>query len=176
MEQLGSITAVAFDKTGTLTLGAPQQTDLQALDEARYDTDTILTWAAAAEHPSEHPLAQAIVAAAAERGLRLPTAEGFDSTPGSGVRATVDGHTVEVGSPRHLLYHYRRRRHSGSQPEAAGPHMVAASAARSAASYIPQNHNKTTSTISSTTSDTSSTTAPRQRFPHAQCPNPMQSA
>ena len=103
MEQLGSITAVAFDKTGTLTLGVPQQTDLRAFDEARYDADTILTWAAAAEHPSEHPLAQAIVAAAAERELRLPPAEDFASTPGRGVRATIDGHTVEVGSPRDLL-------------------------------------------------------------------------
>ena len=103
MEQLGSITAVAFDKTGTLTLGVPQQTDLRAFDEARYDADTILTWAAAAEHPSEHPLAQAIVAAAAERELRLPPAEDFASTPGRGVRATIDGHTVEIGSPRDLL-------------------------------------------------------------------------
>ena len=102
MEQLGSITAVAFDKTGTLTQGSPRLTDLKALEETRYDVDTILTWAAAAEHPSEHPLAQAIVAAAAERGLRLPAAENFDSAPGRGVRATIDGHPVEVGSPRDL--------------------------------------------------------------------------
>jgi heavy metal translocating P-type ATPase len=103
MEQLGSITAVAFDKTGTLTQGTPQLTDVETLDEARYDTDTILIWAAAAEHPSEHPLAQAIVAAATDRGLRLPMAQDFDSAPGRGVRATIDGHSVEVGSPRHLL-------------------------------------------------------------------------
>ena len=103
MEQLGSITAVAFDKTGTLTQGAPQLTDVATIDEARHDTDTILTWAAAAEHPSEHPLAQAIVAAANERGLRLPTAQDFNSAPGRGVRATIDGHNVEVGSPRYLL-------------------------------------------------------------------------
>jgi heavy metal translocating P-type ATPase len=103
MEQLGSITAVAFDKTGTLTQGAPQLTDVETLDEARHDTDTILTWAAAAEHPSEHPLAQAIVAAATERGLRLPTAQDFNSAPGRGVRATIDGHSIEVGSPGHLL-------------------------------------------------------------------------
>jgi heavy metal translocating P-type ATPase len=103
MEQLGSITAVAFDKTGTLTQGAPQLTDVETLDEARHDTDTILTWAAAAEHPSEHPLAQAIVAAATERGLRLPTAQDFNSAPGRGIRATIDGHSIEVGSPGHLL-------------------------------------------------------------------------
>ena len=56
-------------------------------------TDTILTLAAAAEHPSEHPLARAIVAAATDRRLHLPTVEEFDSAPGRGVRATVDGHT-----------------------------------------------------------------------------------
>jgi heavy metal translocating P-type ATPase len=103
MEQLGSITAVAFDKTGTLTQGAPQLTDVETLDETRHDTDTILNWAAAAEQPSEHPLAQAIVAAATERGLRLPAAQDFNSAPGRGVRATISGQTVEVGSPRHLL-------------------------------------------------------------------------
>ena len=103
MEQLGSITAVAFDKTGTLTLGTPQLTDVETLDETRYDADTILIWAAAAEYPSEHPLARAIVAAAAERDLRPPTAQDFDSAPGRGVRAIVDGHSVQVGSPRHLL-------------------------------------------------------------------------
>jgi cation-transporting P-type ATPase J len=103
MEQLGSISAVAFDKTGTLTQGTPQLVDVEAVDETRYDTDIILTWAAAAEHPSEHPLAQAIVAAATEHGLRLPAARDFDSAPGRGVRATIDGHTIRVGSPRHLL-------------------------------------------------------------------------
>ena len=103
MEQLGSISAVAFDKTGTLTQGTPQLVDVEAVDETRYDTDTILTWAAAAEHPSEHPLAQAIVAAATEHGVRLPAARDFDSAPGRGVRATIDGHAIQVGSPRHLL-------------------------------------------------------------------------
>ena len=64
MEQLGSITAVAFDKTGTLTQGHAPTDRHRTVDEARHDTDTILTWAAAAEHPSEHPLGRAIVAAA----------------------------------------------------------------------------------------------------------------
>ncbi|MCW2529664.1 MAG: metal-transporting ATPase, partial [Pseudonocardiales bacterium] len=104
MEQLGLITAVAFDKTGTLTAGTPRLSDIAVLvEDSEHTADAILTWAAAAEHPSEHPLAQAIVAAARERGLSLPTVEEFDSTPGRGVRATIDGHTIEVGSPRHLL-------------------------------------------------------------------------
>ncbi|MDT5242680.1 MAG: cation-transporting P-type ATPase [Mycobacterium sp.] len=103
MEQLGSVTAVAFDKTGTLTQGTPRLSDIRALDESRYDTDTVLTWAAAAEHPSEHPLALAIVAAATDRRLPLPTAEEFGSAPGRGVRAMIDGHQIVVGSPQHLL-------------------------------------------------------------------------
>src|SRR6202045_289737 len=52
---------------------------------------------------SPRPLPQAIVAAPTDRGLRLPTAQDFNSAPGRGVRATIDGHTVEVGSPRHLM-------------------------------------------------------------------------
>jgi P-type E1-E2 ATPase len=103
MEQLGSVTAVAFDKTGTLTQGTPRLTDIWGLDETRHDTDTILTWAAAAEHPSEHPLGQAIVAAATDRGLTLPTVEEFDSAPGRGVRASINGHIIEVGSPQYQL-------------------------------------------------------------------------
>jgi cation-transporting P-type ATPase J len=103
MEQLGSVTAVAFDKTGTLTQGTPRLTDIWALDKARHATETILAWAAAAEHPSEHPLAQSIVAAATDRRLILPTVEKFDSAPGRGVRATINGHTIEVGSPQYLL-------------------------------------------------------------------------
>jgi heavy metal translocating P-type ATPase len=103
MEQLGSVTAVAFDKTGTLTQGTPRLSDIRALDESRYNADTVLTLAAAAEHPSEHPLAQAIVAAASDRRLHLPKVEEFDSAPGRGVRAIIDGHTIQVGSPQHLL-------------------------------------------------------------------------
>ncbi|MDP9168007.1 MAG: heavy metal translocating P-type ATPase [Actinomycetota bacterium] len=104
MERLGSVTAVAFDKTGTLTQGTPRLTDARALDGSRFDADTVLAWAAATEHPSEHPLARAIVAAATDRGLTLPTVTDFDSVPGRGVSVTLDGRTVEVGSPRQLLH------------------------------------------------------------------------
>jgi heavy metal translocating P-type ATPase len=103
MEQLGSITAVAFDKTGTLTAGTPHLSDIAVVEDSEHTADAILTWAAAAERSSEHPLAQAIVAAARERGLPLPAVEEFDSAPGRGVRATLDGHTIEVGSPQYVL-------------------------------------------------------------------------
>ncbi|MEU9858304.1 heavy metal translocating P-type ATPase [Streptomyces sp. NPDC047974] len=117
MERLGQIDAVALDKTGTLTEGTPYLTDLHPLtapapdsdapapdaDAHALDADALLRVAAAAEHPSEHPLARAVVEAARARGLELPPAEDFASTPGTGVSATVDGRAVAVGSPARLL-------------------------------------------------------------------------
>ncbi|MEU9069881.1 MULTISPECIES: heavy metal translocating P-type ATPase [Streptomyces] len=103
MERLGQIDAVALDKTGTLTEGTPRLTDLRPLAASGLDENTLLRLAAAAEHPSEHPLARAVVDAARARGLDLPPAEDFSSTPGTGVTATVDGQAVAVGSPARLL-------------------------------------------------------------------------
>ncbi|MEU2869654.1 heavy metal translocating P-type ATPase [Streptomyces olivoreticuli] len=99
MERLGRVDAVALDKTGTLTEGTPRVTDVRPLAGSGLDADELLAVAAAAEHPSEHPLARAVVRAARERGLRVPLAEGFTSSPGVGVTATVDGHAVAVGAP-----------------------------------------------------------------------------
>lgn len=102
MERLGTVDAVAFDKTGTLTEGRPQVTATQALP-GELDADAVLAFAAAAERHSEHPLAAAIVTAARDRDLPLPEATEFDSRPGRGVRATIDGRVIEVGSPAALL-------------------------------------------------------------------------
>ncbi|MGW5472222.1 heavy metal translocating P-type ATPase [Streptomyces chartreusis] len=103
MERLGKIDAVALDKTGTLTEGTPRVVDVRPLRERGLDEAELLMLAAAAEHPSEHPLARAVVDAARERGLDLPATEGFTSSPGIGVRAAVGGRTVEVGAPVRLL-------------------------------------------------------------------------
>ncbi len=104
MERLGQVDAVALDKTGTLTQGTPRLTALRPLDDGRgLDGNALLRLAAAAEHPSEHPLARAVVDAAGERGIALPVARDFTSTPGTGVTATVDGRAVAVGSPAALL-------------------------------------------------------------------------
>ncbi|MGW0755042.1 heavy metal translocating P-type ATPase [Streptomyces sp. NPDC002814] len=103
MERLGQVDTVALDKTGTLTEGTPRVTDVTPLPGSGLDESALLTLAAAAEHPSEHPLARAIVAAARERGLTLPETEDFDSTPGVGVTAGIDGRTVAVGAPARLL-------------------------------------------------------------------------
>lgn len=89
MERLGAVDRVALDKTGTLTEGTPRVTAVRG-------DGTALALAAAAELPSEHPLARAVVAEARARGLRLPEATGFAAEPGRGVRAVVDGHEVRV--------------------------------------------------------------------------------
>ncbi|MCX3291935.1 heavy metal translocating P-type ATPase [Streptomyces sp. NEAU-H22] len=103
MERLGQVDAVALDKTGTLTEGSPRVTDVRPLPGTGLDERALLTLAAAAERPSEHPLARAVVDAARERGLDLPDARDFTSAPGVGVTAVVDGRTVAVGAPARLL-------------------------------------------------------------------------
>ncbi|MGM9336359.1 heavy metal translocating P-type ATPase [Streptomyces murinus] len=103
MERLGQMDAVALDKTGTLTEGAPRLTDVRPLPASGLAEDEVLRLAAAAEHPSEHPLARAVVDAARARGLDIPPVEDFDSAPGTGVSAVVDGASVAIGSPARLL-------------------------------------------------------------------------
>jgi cation-transporting P-type ATPase D len=93
MEHLADTTAVALDKTGTLTDGVPRLTDVAA---ERVTSDELIEIAAAAEQFSEHPLGQAIVAAARERGITIPSATDFLALPGRGVRATVHSRRVEV--------------------------------------------------------------------------------
>lgn len=103
MERLGQTDAVALDKTGTLTEGSPRVTDVRPLAGSGLDEAGLLTLTAAAERPSEHPLARAVVEAARERGLDLPEAHEFTSAPGVGVTAVVAGRTVAVGAPDRLL-------------------------------------------------------------------------
>ncbi|MGW4607381.1 heavy metal translocating P-type ATPase [Streptomyces sp. NPDC004532] len=103
MERLGQVDAVALDKTGTLTEGTPRVTDIRPLAGSGLNEVELLTLAAAAEHPSEHPLARAVVDAARERGFDLPATDDFDSKPGVGVSASVDGRAIAVGAPARLL-------------------------------------------------------------------------
>ena len=100
LESMRTVDAVLFDKTGTLTKGEPVVVAVEPSGEL--DTDTVLALAAAAEADSEHPLARAIVSAATGRGLVVPSASGFSSSPAVGVSATVDGARVRVGGPRLL--------------------------------------------------------------------------
>ncbi|MFF8951909.1 heavy metal translocating P-type ATPase [Streptomyces sp. NPDC014940] len=103
MERLGQVDAVALDKTGTLTEGTPKVTDVRPLPGSGLGEEELLRLAAAVEHPSEHPLARAVVDAARARDLDIPPVEDFTSAPGTGVSATVAGRTVAVGSPTRLL-------------------------------------------------------------------------
>ncbi len=95
LEQMRTVDAVLFDKTGTLTKGQP-------VVVAATGGDDVLALAAAAELPSEHPLARAIVSAARERGLSIPRATEFTSSAAVGVTATVDGRQIRVGGPKLL--------------------------------------------------------------------------
>ena len=97
LERARELDVVIFDKTGTLTMGRPVLAAIAADDE----TDA-LRMAAAVEADSEHPLARAIVAAAAGRGIEPPAASGFEALAGRGGRATVEGRAVAVGGPRLL--------------------------------------------------------------------------
>ncbi|MDX2162044.1 MAG: heavy metal translocating P-type ATPase [bacterium] len=100
LEGLAGIKAIAFDKTGTLTVGKPALTDLIPADGVH--EAELLAWAASAEARSEHPLAKAVTAAAAERGIALRTLDDFEAVAGRGVRAVIDGQTVLIGSPAYL--------------------------------------------------------------------------
>ncbi|NNG37545.1 heavy metal translocating P-type ATPase [Nakamurella aerolata] len=100
LESMRTVDTVLFDKTGTLTKGEPTVTAVHPV--AGRDADQVLALAAAAEADSEHPLARAITGAAKQRGLTVPAATGFSSSPAIGVKATVDGNVIEVGGPNLL--------------------------------------------------------------------------
>ncbi|MBI4932938.1 MAG: heavy metal translocating P-type ATPase [Actinobacteria bacterium] len=97
LEAAAHIDTVVMDKTGTLTKGQPEVTDIVATG---IDEDRLIALAAAVERESEHPLARAVVVDADQRGAPTLRAEQFDSVPGHGALATVDGHRVAVGNLR----------------------------------------------------------------------------
>jgi Cu+-exporting ATPase len=103
LERLQAVDTIVLDKTGTLTQGRPELASVswaEGTDEA-----DVLRLAASAEVGSEHPLAQAIVAGATSRGLRLEPADRFLSASGKGVTAVISGREVRVGSADHLRDH-----------------------------------------------------------------------
>jgi len=125
LERVRDADTVVFDKTGTLTEGEMRLTDVVAVDAERTDGGTatdggavaheerdlpdaereVLRLAASAERNSEHPLAEAIVEGARERGLDLVDPDEFENVPGKGVRATVKGEQVLVGNRALLEAH-----------------------------------------------------------------------
>jgi heavy metal translocating P-type ATPase len=100
LELLGDVDTVVFDKTGTLTLEQPHVTQLypcHGLDEAR-----LLAYAAAAEHRQSHPIARAILEAAAARALPIPTIDDAQYEVGYGIKVTIAEEVIRVGSDRFM--------------------------------------------------------------------------
>ncbi|WP_374468918.1 heavy metal translocating P-type ATPase [Phenylobacterium sp.] len=100
LERFETIDTLVVDKTGTLTEGRPAVTDVRPV--GAFDEAGVLRLAASLERGSEHPLADAIARAAAERGLALAEPVGFDSPVGKGVLGEVDGRRIVLGSGRFL--------------------------------------------------------------------------
>jgi Cu2+-exporting ATPase len=95
LEEARLLDAVVFDKTGTLTLGSHRVVKVSVV-EGMTD-DEALRLAAAVQRDAEHPIAQALLTSAKERGIDVPRSHAFESLPGRGVRADVDGRTLHVG-------------------------------------------------------------------------------
>ena len=96
LEKLASVDTVFFDKTGTLTSGTPEVTQVLSFDAER-SGDEVLALAAAVEQRTSHPVAQAILAEAEARGLKIPTRTRSHYEIGYGMRAYVGGHRLRVG-------------------------------------------------------------------------------
>ncbi|MBO8127473.1 MAG: copper-translocating P-type ATPase [Firmicutes bacterium] len=97
LERAHRMEAVILDKTGTITKGEPALQNLEAANGI--NPDELLALAAAVESRSEHPLAQAIVTAAKEKGLQVPEISEFSAIPGRGVQGRWEGKTVCLGNP-----------------------------------------------------------------------------
>ena len=100
LQLLKDAKVVAIDKTGTVTKGQPVLTDLDVAEG--FERGAVLARVAAVEAKSEHPIARAIVDAAAQEGLRLPEISRFESITGFGVTADADGARVEIGADRYM--------------------------------------------------------------------------
>jgi P-type Cu+ transporter len=100
LERFAKVDTLIVDKTGTLTVGKPKL--VAVLPEAGYDEAEVLRLAASLERGSEHPLAEAIVTGAEERGVTLAKAEDFEAVTGKGVTGVVDGKSVALGNAKLL--------------------------------------------------------------------------
>ncbi len=98
LERFAKVDTLIVDKTGTLTVGKPKL--VAVLPEAGHNEAEVLRLAASLERGSEHPLAEAIVAGAEERGVALAKAEEFEALTGKGVKGVVDGKKVALGNAK----------------------------------------------------------------------------
>jgi Cu+-exporting ATPase len=100
LERMEKVDTLVVDKTGTLTEGRPKL--VAVVPASGFDEAQVLQLAASVERGSEHPLASAIVAAAAERGLQPLTVSGFDAPAGKGVIGKIEGKPIALGNARFL--------------------------------------------------------------------------
>jgi Cu+-exporting ATPase len=100
LEQAHKLNAIVLDKTGTITRGEPAVTDVVASNGSAVPNEELLRLAASAERGSEHPLGEAIVRSATEKGLSLSEPAGFEGIAGHGIAAEVDGRKILVGNLR----------------------------------------------------------------------------
>lgn len=98
LERFAKVDTLIVDKTGTLTMGKPKL--VAVLPETGHDEDKVLRLAASLEWGSEHPLAEAIVAGAQERGVEIAKADDFEAVTGMGVKGVVDGKAAALGNVR----------------------------------------------------------------------------
>jgi Cu+-exporting ATPase len=101
LERTNRLTTIVLDKTGTITIGAPVLTDI--IIDGNIREEEFLQVIAATEKQSEHPLAQAIVQGIQDRGISLKDCTDFEAIPGFGVRATIEGREVLIGTRRLLM-------------------------------------------------------------------------
>ena len=104
LEKLASVDTIVFDKTGTLTKGKPEVTDIIPL--GGYDETYVLQMASSSENKSEHPIAQAIVKKAQEKGIQLLEVSEFNAITGQGVVAKHKGQRIFVTSPQSANSNY----------------------------------------------------------------------
>jgi Cu+-exporting ATPase len=102
LETAHKLDTVVLDKTGTITRGEPTLTDVVLASTTGIEEDELLRLVAGAEASSEHPLGEAIIRGARDRGLEVPAASDFDSVTGKGITADVDGRRLLVGNRRLL--------------------------------------------------------------------------
>ncbi|MFQ8431215.1 heavy metal translocating P-type ATPase [Amaricoccus sp. W119] len=100
LETFAKVDTLVIDKTGTLTEGKPRLTGVFPAEGV--SEDDLLGWTASLERASEHPLGEAIVAGAEERGVALLPVQDFDSVTGAGALGTVEGRTIRVGNEKLL--------------------------------------------------------------------------
>jgi Cu+-exporting ATPase len=104
LEMAQGVNALVFDKTGTLTYGKPQLTDFELVEKGSSE-DVVLALVAGAESVSEHPLAEAIVQEARERGLSLVEPDAFEAIPGKGIKAVIGSNNLFLGNREFILAH-----------------------------------------------------------------------